>query len=98
MTTYDTTDTDPRVQEALDRLDDLGPFADRADLIEVMKALPAKHPTRRVLAGYLDGAKCHFMRGSWRDAAYHGGWMMGHDAIYRPSVTLRGTPCATARS
>jgi len=92
MTNYDNTATD-RVEEALDRLDDLGPFAERQELIEIMKALPRRHPTRRMLAGYLDGAKCHFMRGTWRDPAYHGGWMMGHDAIY-----MQGMPCTTAHS
>lgn len=48
-----------------------------------------------IRAGFrnLDGAKCHFMRGTWRDPAYHGGWMMGHDAIY-----MQGMPCTTAHS
>jgi hypothetical protein len=89
MTTYDNTDhADPRVQAALDRLDDLGPLADRADLIEVYKQLPRQHQMRRVLAGFLDGSRRQWARGSWDDSTYREGWHAGHALRYRPFSSM----------
>ena len=89
MTTDHTTDhTDPRVQAALDRLDDLGPLADRADLIEVYKQLPRKHPMRRTLAGFLDGSRRQWARGDWEDTIYREGWHAGHALCYRPLASM----------
>lgn len=89
MTTDHTTDhPDPRVQAALDRLDDLGPFAERHELIEVYRQLPRRHPMRRALAGFLDGSRRHWMRGDWEDSTYREGWHAGYDLIYRPVASM----------
>lgn len=89
MTTDHNTDhPDPRVQAALDRLDDLGPYADRADLIEVYKQLPRRHPMRRVLAGFLDGSRRQWARGSWDDTTYREAWQAGYDLNYHPLLRM----------